>query len=239
MPNIDAKLMHFSCTSYYQYNADNLLVTVEDSEGYVTGYGYDTIGRMVYKQEEQLPHQGKGHGQGDGKHQGKHKNMAKKVKSTDYIYDGLEVLQEITGSGSQKVSTYHRAVGRIVSRQDYTTGDSGQHHINRPRGQRLYYAYDGLAIFQDMLATITAIYSIGELGVVVGIAKHSSSTFYVASFGSEMLVLCLFSVQNFCLTRCSMKSCPVQRRTGILRICYLPRISSRNTVEKKFKSLPS
>ncbi|SDP85716.1 RHS repeat domain-containing protein [Desulforhopalus singaporensis] len=75
---------------------------------------------------------------------GKHENMAKKVKSTDYIYDGLEVLQEITGSGSQQITTYHRALGRIVSRQDYTTGDSGQYHVNRPRGQRLYYAYYGL-----------------------------------------------------------------------------------------------
>ncbi len=62
-----------------------------------------------------------------------------------YLYDGIEVLQEITGNLDQKIATNYRVNGRIVTRQEYNVPQgANERYQNRPDGHQLYYTYDGL-----------------------------------------------------------------------------------------------
>jgi RHS repeat-associated protein len=106
--------------SDYRYNRDNFLIQFISPDGEATDYGYDAMNRRVYKATE-----------GE--------------VTTSYLYDGLEVLQEVSGHNSQKITAYYRAKGRIITQQKYN-GAQGHHprYQHRPEGQQLYYAYDGL-----------------------------------------------------------------------------------------------
>ena len=104
----------------YFYNYDNMMDQVDSPNGESTGYGYDAMNRRVYKVDQ------------DG-------------NTTNYLYDGIEVLQEISGKLTQKIATYYRANGRILTRQEFNVsqGDNDSYQ-NRPTGRQLYYSYDGL-----------------------------------------------------------------------------------------------
>lgn len=106
--------------AYYSYNFDNLMSQVDSPNGEATAYGYDALNRRIYKVDQ------------DG-------------NNTDYLYDGLEVLQEITGQVDQKIATYYRVNGQILTRQQFniSQGDNDAYQ-NRPTGRQLYYSYDGL-----------------------------------------------------------------------------------------------
>ena len=104
----------------YLYNHDNLMTQVDSPNGESTAYAYDALGRRIYKVDQ------------DG-------------NATDYLYDGLEVLQEISGNHGQKIATYYRANGRILTRQEYNVSQGNNNaYQNRPNGKQLYYSYDGL-----------------------------------------------------------------------------------------------
>lgn len=104
----------------YSYNYDNMMERVDSPNGESTGYGYDAANRRIYKVDQ------------DG-------------DTTHYLYDGIEVLQEISGQLTQKIATYYRANGRILTRQEFSVsqGDNDAYQ-NRPTGRQLYYSYDGL-----------------------------------------------------------------------------------------------
>jgi RHS repeat-associated protein len=109
-------------TSQYFYNSDNFLVQFNDPENNVTVYGYDAMNRRVYKSKG-----------------------TKKKDVTAYLYDGLEVLQEVTGNNANKITAYYRANGRIVTQQKYNVSQGhNNRYQNRPEGRQLFYAYDGL-----------------------------------------------------------------------------------------------
>ena len=105
--------------SRYRYNQDNFLAGLDDPEGKTTDYGYDALNRRIYK-------------------------AAGEKDITSFLYDGLEVLQEIGGENSQKIVAYYRANGRIVTRQEYNVSQGNDNYQHRPEGQQLFYSYDGL-----------------------------------------------------------------------------------------------
>jgi RHS repeat-associated protein len=105
--------------SRYSYTADNFLAGFESPDGENTEYGYDAMNRRVYK-------------------------AADKNNITSYLYDGLEVLQEISGENAQKIASYYRANGRIITRQEYNVSQNQTGYQHRPEGRELFYAYDGL-----------------------------------------------------------------------------------------------
>ena len=104
----------------YFYNYDDMMEQVDSPNGESTGYGYDALGRRIYKVDQ------------DG-------------NSTNYLYDGINVLQEISGQLNQKIATYYRVNGRILTRQEFSVSQGeNDAYQNRPTGRQLYYSYDGL-----------------------------------------------------------------------------------------------
>ncbi len=79
--------------------------------GDVTSYSYDALNRRIAK--------------------------ISAGRRTDYRYDGLAVLEEVSPDGLEKI--YNRTRGRVVSQQQYST----QNGIKTPE-KELYYAYDAL-----------------------------------------------------------------------------------------------
>ncbi|KJR99236.1 MAG: hypothetical protein VR65_17740 [Desulfobulbaceae bacterium BRH_c16a] len=105
--------------SRYRYTPDNFLAGFDNPQGESTEYGYDAMNRRVFK-------------------------AAGEKEVTSYLYDGLEVLQEISGENSQKIAAYYRANGRIVTRQEYNVSQGNDNYQHRPEDRQLFYAYDGL-----------------------------------------------------------------------------------------------
>jgi len=113
----------------YQYNYDNLLSELIDEKGRSTIYTYDAFMRRTAKEAIKRKDDDDGDDDDD----------RSKGKETRFLYDGLHVLQEISGPQQQHIAAYTRANGRIISRQAHNAdGDKD------PDGRRLYYAYDGL-----------------------------------------------------------------------------------------------
>ncbi|MBM9606770.1 hypothetical protein JWG88_21255, partial [Desulfopila inferna] len=104
----------------YRYNANNFLVQFTAPDGETTGYGYDGFNRRAFK------------------------NKGKNIIES-YLYDGTDVIQEVSGPQSQKVTAYYRANGRIIAQQQYNISPSNPgEYSHRPEGRKLYYAYDAL-----------------------------------------------------------------------------------------------
>ncbi|WP_136799360.1 RHS repeat-associated core domain-containing protein [Desulfosediminicola ganghwensis] len=106
--------------TYFSYTYDDMLAQVDNPDGESTAYGYDALSRRIYKVDQE----------GD---------------TTSYLYDGLEVLQEVSGQNSQKITAYYRANGQIITRQEYNVsqGYNGAYQ-NRPEGLQIFYTYDAL-----------------------------------------------------------------------------------------------
>jgi RHS repeat-associated protein len=104
----------------YSYNANNFLVEFTSPDGESIGYGYDGSNRRAFKNKGA-------------------------VIMESYLYDGTDVLQEVSGPNNQKITAYYRAGGRIITQQKYNISqDNEGEYQHRPEGRRLYYTYDAL-----------------------------------------------------------------------------------------------
>ena len=122
----------------YAYTYDDLLAKVDDAgQTKVTDYGYDGLNRRIFKASQ---------GQ----------------VQVSYLYDGLEVLQEVAGADSERIMAYYRANNQIVSRQEHGgAADSPQ------AKQQQFYIYDGLgsvAALASATGTVTDRYQYDAFG---------------------------------------------------------------------------
>ncbi len=194
-------------TVLYGYDAADRLraVTYEDGSGAV--YGYDAFGRKVTRMasfwtlpdqkarrgpSEQGLENGRGHEQGNHNglvngngHQGLPPGLAKprlEIETTNYLWDGLQVLAEYAGEGAPLAEYY--AVGggsfiggsspdgsasRILARKMF--GLHGRKEPGAPdlrtHGGLLYYTYDGLgnvAALTDRLGETVSRYRYDAFG---------------------------------------------------------------------------
>lgn len=154
----------------YAYTVDNLLSRVNAPNGDSTVYLYDAFGRRVIKDYISYLAQGPG-----AIHAGPENTWGLDVPGgypygrRVYLYDGLEVVQELAGPHLEHVTAYYRADERIVASQGYTAHLGGEdYYTHRPEGRQLYYAYDAL-------------------GSVVSLAKHEGQErerYQYLAFGS-------------------------------------------------------
>jgi len=117
----------------YQYNYDNLLSELIDEKGRATTtYTYDAFMRRTAKETIKRGDDDDDDDDDDDRSR----------KETRFLYDGLRVLQEMSGSSQKHIAAYYRANGRMVARQEYKARDS--RYKKRSQKKRLYYEHDGL-----------------------------------------------------------------------------------------------
>ena len=90
---------------------------MEDVHGKITNYGYDALNRRIAKTSG--------------------------AATTEYLYDGLAVVNEVTDDGRTKL--YNLAGGRIVSLSlGLQNGENANSPAENPSPKKLFYSYDGL-----------------------------------------------------------------------------------------------
>ncbi len=136
-------------TASYRYDYGNKLSEISFEDGTHVRYGYDALGRKATREEKywrlQGPRSAQGwlHGQGHAKRDNLYREA---TESTQYIYDGLNVLKEYTGHGAP-LGEYRLAEGRVLARKMF--GYKGRRDQDREgtlhtRGGQLYYTHDAI-----------------------------------------------------------------------------------------------
>jgi len=116
----------------YQYNYDNLLSELIDEKGRATTtYAYDAFMRRTARETIK---------RGDDDDDDDDDDRSR--KKTRFLYDGLRVLQEMSGGSQKHIAAYYRANGQMVARQEYKA--KGSRYKKRSKKKRLYYEHDGL-----------------------------------------------------------------------------------------------